>query len=138
MIHPPGTVGEILRLNQCWKYGAKFTKIHRNQVMVGSFVTSFAANKSEECVGRCIMRKYCKSVNLRESDNFCELNSQDTTNYKTKLELKKGWNLLETSNEEQNVSDIIYLHLPILVTYRGMHDSGVRMIIQTHKRDPCF
>ena len=104
MIKIPVTEGNFLRLNKCWKYGAKFTKIHRHKVLAGSVLTSFAANGTEKCIGACIMTKYCKSVNMRKRDHFCELNSEDTAGNSQKLEVKKGWEVLETSNEEKSVS----------------------------------
>ena len=105
MVHIPGASGDILRLKKCWKYDAKFTKVHRDKVLVGSVLTSLTVNKTEECIGGCIMMMHCKSINLRNSDNFCELSSQDTAGNREILEAKKGWDVLETSGEEQNVSN---------------------------------
>ena len=104
IIKIPATEGYILRLNECWKYGAKFTKVHRDKVLVGSVLTSFAANGTDKCIGGCIMAKRCKSVNMRRSDQFCQLNSEETIGNEQKLEGKKGWEVLETSNEEKSVS----------------------------------
>ena len=112
----PETAGDILRLEDCWKYAAKFTRVHHDKVLVGSVLTSFAANQTNECVGKCMFLKQCKSINLREIDHFCKLNSQSAAADNLKLEANKGWKVLETFDGEQNVSGLESL----AYIYRGL------------------
>ena len=94
---------DILRLDECWKYEASFTKVHREKVLVGSILMSFTPKMSDECVNRCLMMEQCKSINVRRSDEFCELNSKDTSDSSASVERRIGWDILETSDEQKNV-----------------------------------
>ena len=100
----PEIIGEILRLDDCWKYGAKFKTVHRDKVLVGSILATFNSNKTEGCINGCVFHRHCESVNVRKEDHLCQLNSWNSDTNGAILEVKKGWYLLETSDEEQNVS----------------------------------
>ena len=101
---PPGNHGDILRLDNCWKYAAKFTRVHHNRVLLGSVMTSFITNKTEECIRGCLLTKRCKSINV--GDEVCELNSRDAADNGDKFEARDGWNFMGTFDEELNVSRI--------------------------------
>ena len=94
---------DILRLHECWKYDAKFSKVHREKVLVGAVLRKFVTKNPNQCTATCLMMKGCKSFNTRRSDLFCELNSDDSRGERVTVEKKSGWDLFETSDAEKNV-----------------------------------
>ena len=94
---------DILRLEECWKYDAKFSKVHREKILVGTVLRKLIAKIPNECTATCLMTKGCKSFNMRRSDLFCELNSDDSRGEGVTVEKKSGWDLFETSDVEKNV-----------------------------------
>ena len=102
---------DILRLDECWKYDGRFTKLHREKALTGSVLLTFVAKEPDECVGRCLMMTECKSTNLRSSDLLCELNSKDSGDEGAILEKRSGWDVLETSDEEENVCFLSFWYI---------------------------
>ena len=100
----PTVITDILRLEKCSKYDAKFTKVHRGKVLTGSILISFVATTTDECVGKCLMLEPCKSINIKRRDQICELNSKDTGDEDARLEKRPGWDMMETFDDERNVS----------------------------------
>ena len=47
---------------------------------------------------------------MQRIDQFCELNSKDTGDKGAILEKRSGWDVLETSDEESNVSTFLCLN----------------------------
>ena len=82
---------EILRLPECGKFDAEFSKYYPEQRLVGAILATFKSTPIRACVAWCIKYPRCKTFNFLGGDEICELNSKTIREAGVKLEASREW-----------------------------------------------
>ena len=106
-------LSEILRLPKCSKIDGSFSEVYRNKRLVGSVIYTFKRLKVGGCIEKCLKCPSCQSVNFLDyqeesiqATGVCELNSEDFhSGGKAKLKTREKSTMLQTPQNQQNVSD---------------------------------
>ena len=108
---------EILRL-ECETY-ANFSVIHENRQQIGATVRILLATDGLTCKLECSREPQCKSINVNDYEEICELNDKSAMDPIDRVVITSstGWIFYSPSYDEQLVS----LHCiipPVLVLQR--------------------
>lgn len=95
-------VSEILRL-KCETY-ANFSVVQENRRLDSAFTTLFDTDKPT-CQYECILDSRCKSINVKDDENICELNSKSSDDAKDRISTvpAAGWTFYSPSYKERLV-----------------------------------
>ncbi|XP_066923681.1 uncharacterized protein [Clytia hemisphaerica] len=99
---------EILRLRQCNKYDAEFSKIKYNHRLVGATITELGLLSLRKCLTRCMYHTTCHSVNYMRSNERCELvgdSAEQNSTRMTTFEQRQGWNHIETNFYRKTIGE---------------------------------
>ena len=95
-------MGEILRL-KCETY-ANFSLIQEDRRLESAFRTLWETDRSA-CKYECAMEQRCKSINVNDDENICELNEKSADDPRDNITAKKenGWIYFSPSYNETSV-----------------------------------
>ena len=102
----------ILKLPQCNKYDAIFSKITLNRRLIGGEITHIVTISLRKCLTKCMFHITCLSVNYMRQAEECQLLAITAQRNETGNALwatANGWNHFETDYNTKSVSEDLHV-----------------------------
>uniref|UniRef100_A0A7M5XLV4 Apple domain-containing protein n=1 Tax=Clytia hemisphaerica TaxID=252671 RepID=A0A7M5XLV4_9CNID len=97
----------ILKLPECGKYDAEFSKITYHQRLLGDILKTLDFISLRKCLTKCMLHPTCQSVNFMRQNETCELlgnSARRNSSGNSLFSPAKGWNHFETDYDKKTVS----------------------------------
>lgn len=104
--------GKILRLPDCGKLDAAWTKFYYGKKLKGSLYSIISEVTFQDCAIKCILYPRCKSISINDHERLCMLHHSRLNESGITIEIAEGWTHIETDNEIQNLGPFCATHKP--------------------------
>ncbi|XP_057300779.1 uncharacterized protein LOC130635463 [Hydractinia symbiolongicarpus] len=104
--------GMILRLPDCGKLDAAWTKFYCGKKLKGSRHSITSDATFQDCAIKCVLYPKCKSISINEDERLCMLHHSRYSESGVTLETAKGWRHVETDNKMKNLGLYCEKHKP--------------------------
>ncbi|XP_057292244.1 uncharacterized protein LOC130614803 [Hydractinia symbiolongicarpus] len=104
--------GKILRLPDCGKLDAAWTKFYYGKKLKGCLYSIISEATFQDCAIKCALYPKCESISMNDHERLCMLHHSRHNESGITFETAEGWTHIETDNEIQNLGPFCATHKP--------------------------